>query len=49
VTVWFKEDGPLTPAEVAHEYGEMALRIAGAGAVKARKGPAGKAPVRARR
>jgi AcrR family transcriptional regulator len=30
VTVWFNEDGPLTPDEVAREYGEMALRIVGA-------------------
>jgi AcrR family transcriptional regulator len=34
VTVWFSEDGPLSPDEVAREYGEMALRIVGAGNVK---------------
>jgi AcrR family transcriptional regulator len=50
VTVWFKEDGPLTPDEVAHEYGEMALRIVGAGSVKRRKAAAGagKTPARVR-
>jgi AcrR family transcriptional regulator len=34
VTVWFSEDGPLSPDEVAREYGEMALRIVGVGSVK---------------
>jgi AcrR family transcriptional regulator len=41
VTVWFNPDGPLSPEEVAHEYGEMALRIVGAGTAKrARRDPA---------
>lgn len=30
VSVWFREDGPLTDVEVADEYGAMALRIVGA-------------------
>jgi AcrR family transcriptional regulator len=30
VSVWFREDGPLTDVDVAREYGEMALRIVGA-------------------
>lgn len=34
VTVWFNDRGPLTPDEVAREYGEMALRIVGSGAAK---------------
>ncbi|MGD1056395.1 MAG: TetR/AcrR family transcriptional regulator [Solirubrobacteraceae bacterium] len=29
VAVWFKEDGPLSPDDVAREYGEMALKIVG--------------------
>ena len=29
VAVWFKENGPMTADEVADQYGEMALRIAG--------------------
>ncbi len=37
VTVWFNEKGPLSPEEVAREYGEMALRIVGAGASNARR------------
>ena len=43
VIVWFNEDGPLTPDEVAREYGEMALRIVGAGSLKLRRAtrPAG--------
>lgn len=40
VTVWFNPEGPLSPEEVAREYGEMALRIVGAGTVKrARRDP----------
>jgi AcrR family transcriptional regulator len=31
VTVWFRESGPLSAEHVAREYGEMALRIVGAG------------------
>jgi AcrR family transcriptional regulator len=30
VSVWFREDGPLSDVEVADEYGAMALRIVGA-------------------
>ena len=30
VSVWFREDGPLSDEDVAHEYGTMALRIVGA-------------------
>lgn len=29
VAVWFKDNGPMSPDEVADQYGEMALRIAG--------------------
>lgn len=29
VSVWFREDGPLTDLDVAREYGKMALRIVG--------------------
>ncbi len=32
VAVWFRDDGPLTEADVAKEYGEMALRIVGVAA-----------------
>jgi AcrR family transcriptional regulator len=47
VAVWFKDDGPLTPDEVAREYGEMAIKIVGA-STRARRKPAGrKAPARA--
>ncbi len=31
VSSWFREDGPLSEAQVAYQYGEFALRIAGAG------------------
>jgi AcrR family transcriptional regulator len=34
VTVWFNPEGPLSPEEVAREYGEMALRIVSAGTAK---------------
>lgn len=30
VSVWFREDGPLTDTEVASAYGQMAVRIVGA-------------------
>jgi AcrR family transcriptional regulator len=41
VSVWFREDGPLTDLEVADEYGAMALRIVGAKpAPRARRTPA---------
>jgi AcrR family transcriptional regulator len=30
VAAWFREDGPLSGEEVAHHYGEIALRIVGA-------------------
>ena len=30
VATWFREDGPLSEAEVAYHYGEFALRIVGA-------------------
>lgn len=30
VATWFRDDGPLTEAEVAYHYGEFALRIVGA-------------------
>lgn len=39
VTVWFNEGGPLSPDEVAREYGEMALRIVGAGPEKSERAP----------
>ncbi len=31
VSVWFREEGPLSDVEVAHEFGTMALRIVGDG------------------
>ncbi|HST42652.1 MAG TPA: TetR/AcrR family transcriptional regulator [Conexibacter sp.] len=31
VAVWFRDEGPLSETDVAHEYGEMALRIVGVG------------------
>jgi AcrR family transcriptional regulator len=43
VAVWFSEDGPLSPDEVASEYGEMALRIVGASPVAT---PGSQAPAR---
>lgn len=42
VTVWFNQDGPLSPDEVASEYGEMALRIVGAKASRRSSARAGK-------
>lgn len=30
VATWFREDGPISEAEIAYQYGEMALRVAGA-------------------
>jgi AcrR family transcriptional regulator len=30
VSRWFRDDGPLSEAQVAYQYGEFALRIAGA-------------------
>jgi AcrR family transcriptional regulator len=30
VAVWFRDEGPLSENDVAHEYGQMALRIVGA-------------------
>jgi AcrR family transcriptional regulator len=30
VSSWFRDDGPLSEAQVAYQYGEFALRIAGA-------------------
>jgi AcrR family transcriptional regulator len=29
VAVWFRDEGPLSENDVAHEYGQMALRIVG--------------------
>jgi AcrR family transcriptional regulator len=51
VAVWFKDDGPLTPDEVAREYGEMAIKIVGPGPRPGarRKSAARKAPARAAR
>jgi hypothetical protein len=28
---WFRDDGPITPEQVAEEYTEFAVRIVGAG------------------
>jgi AcrR family transcriptional regulator len=47
VAVWFKEDGPLTPDDVAREYGEMAIKIVGASPRPRRKSATRKAPARA--
>jgi len=45
VSVWFREDGPLSDEQVADQYGGMALRIVGARPAPrtARKAPAAKA------
>jgi AcrR family transcriptional regulator len=37
---WFREDGPLPAEEVARQYGEFALRLAGADAPPAERGSA---------
>jgi AcrR family transcriptional regulator len=47
VTVWFNPEGPLSPEEVAREYGEMALRIVGAGSPRrARRDPSRTSPTK---
>ena len=30
VSIWFRESGPLSETEIAHHYGDIALRIVGA-------------------
>ena len=44
VSVWFREDGPLSDHEVADEYGGMALRIVGAKAARRRAASAAGKP-----